>query len=256
MAGNKQMTRLLAHVVWRSGRACAVCDVARWKNIRPSASSLATLRGWPPCLYPLYLLSPPTRCNTSCGDNARNYRKGVLFKSIAALQGQGLLTSEGEHWLRQRRVVQPAFHRRQLATFAEVMGDEAHAVVREWRQAGQTGLPVNVAERMNRLTFNVVARAVLGVAPDTLEEYSRQLKAIALRLLQYMQDRAAHPWALPAWIPTPGIGSFAVRWRSTTPWCSRSSCRPSARSAERARACRRICSRCCWQRATTRQAQA
>ena len=107
-----------------------------------------------------------------------------------------MLTSEGERWLRQRRLVQPAFHRRQMATFAEVMVDEARAVVQEWRHAYQTGTPVNVAERMRRLTFNVVGRVLLGVVPDTLDEYSRQLKAIALRLLQHMNDRATHLWAL------------------------------------------------------------
>jgi cytochrome P450 len=158
--------------------------------------------------HPVYLLSHPDAAQYVLRDNADNYRKGVLFKPIAALQGQGLLTSEGEHWLRQRRLVQPAFHRRHMATFAEVMLDEARAVVREWHQAGQTGTPVNVAERMHRLTFNVVGRVVLGIAPDTLDAYSRQLKAIALQLLQHMNDRATKLWTLPGWIPTPRNRQF------------------------------------------------
>src|SRR5262249_61271473 len=118
--------------------------------------------------YPFYLLSHSDAAQHFLPDNAANYRKGVLFKPIAALQGEGLLTSEGEHWLRQRRLVQPAFHRRYLDTFAEVMADEARAVVREWRHAGQTRSLVNVAERMHQLTFNVVARVLLHVAPDSL----------------------------------------------------------------------------------------
>jgi len=89
-----------------------------------------------------------------------------------------------------------------------VMVDEARAVVREWQHAGQTGAPINVAERMHRLTFNVVGRVVLGVTPDTLDASRHQLKAIALRLLQYMHDRATQPWALPGWIPTPRNRQF------------------------------------------------
>src|SRR5262249_55602767 len=113
-----------------------------------------------------------------------------------------------ERWLRQRRLVQPAFHRRQIATFAEVMVDEAQAVVQEWRHAWQTGTLVNVAARMNRLTFNVVGRVLLGIAPDTLDEYGRQLKAIALQLLRHMNDRATHLWTLPGWLPTPRNRQF------------------------------------------------
>jgi cytochrome P450 len=208
MASNKQITRAPGPrgvALWQSLRRLRYNPLGEYQALRVQFGDVVRLSTLP---HAVYLLSHPDAVQYVLRDNARNYRKGVLFKPIEALQGQGLLTSEGEHWLRQRRLVQPAFHRRQLATFAEVMVDEARAVVQEWRQAGQTGTPVNVAERMNRLTFNVVGRVVLGVAPDTLEEYSRQLKAIALRLLQYMHDRATHPWALPAWIPTPRNRQF------------------------------------------------
>jgi cytochrome P450 len=191
--------------LWQSLRCLRRNPLGEYEALRTQFGDVVRLSILP---HPVYLLSHPDAVQYVLRDNAGNYRKGLLFKPIAALQGQGLLTSEGEHWLRQRRLVQPAFHRRQLATFAEVMVDEARAVVREWHHAWQTGTPVNVAERMNRLTFNVVGRVLLGVAPDMLDEYSRQLKAIALRLLQYMNGRATHLWALPAWIPTPRNRQF------------------------------------------------
>jgi cytochrome P450 len=191
--------------LWQSLRRLRRDPLGEYRALRTQFGDVVRLSILP---HPVYLLSHPGAVQYVLRDNAGNYRKGLLFKPIVALQGQGLLTSEGQHWLRQRRLVQPAFHRRQMATFAEVMVDEARAVVREWRHAEQTGTPINVAERMNRLTFNVVGRVLLGVAPDTLDEYSRQLKAIALRLLQHMNDRATHLWALPGWIPTPRNRQF------------------------------------------------
>src|SRR5262249_14903331 len=202
ITNNQQSTRAPGPrgvALWHSLRRLRRNPLEEYQALRRQFGDVVRLATLP---HPVYLLSHPDAVQYVLRDNAGNYRKGVLFKPIAALQGEGLLTSEGEHWLRQRRLVQPAFHRRHLATFAEVMVDEAQAVVQEWRQAGQTGSPVNVAERMQRLTFNVVGRVVLGIAPDTLDAYSRQLKAIALQLLQYMNDRATQPWALPAWLPT------------------------------------------------------
>ena len=208
MASNQQSTRAPGPrgvALWQSLRRLRGNPLEEYEALRVQFGDVVRLATLP---HALYLLSHPDAVQYVLRDNARNYRKGVLLQPIAALQGQGLLTSEGDHWLRQRRFMQPAFHRRQLATGAEVMVDEARAVVQEWRQAGQTGAPVNVAERMNQLTFNVVGRVVLGVAPNTLEEYGRQLKAIAPQLLQYMQDRATQPWAPPAWLPTPRNRQF------------------------------------------------
>ena len=157
-------------------------------------------------------------------ENARNYRKGLLFKPIAALQGQGLLTSEGDLWVRQRRLMQPAFYRRQLATFATVMVDEARAVVQEWRHPMRTGTPVDVAERMHRLTFNVVGRVLLGADPGALDAYQwhpagHRHAALAL------YECACHPAVgAPALGPhTAQLAVFDAPWPSTMPLCSRSS---------------------------------
>jgi cytochrome P450 len=186
--------------LWHSLRQMRRSALTEYERLRGQFGDVVRLPILP---HPVYLVSHPDAVQYVLHDNARNYRKGLLFKPIAALQGQGLLTSEGELWARQRRLVQPAFHRRQLATFAEVMVDEARAVVQEWRQPMQTGTPVNVAERMNRLTFNVVGRVLLGADPGALATYSGTLRAIALPLLQFINARATRLWAPPLWVPTP-----------------------------------------------------
>ena len=65
-------------------------------------------------------------------DNARNYHKSPLYDKLRVLLGNGLLTSEGDFWLRQRRIAQPAFHRQRIAALAGVMADAARDAAAHW----------------------------------------------------------------------------------------------------------------------------
>jgi cytochrome P450 len=141
-------------------------------------------------------------------DNAPNYRKGVFFQPIAALQGQGLLTSEGALWRRQRRLAQPAFRQHRLALFGTIMAEETQAVVRAWQQAARTGEPVNISAWMHRLTFRVVGRALLGLASEILDDLGKQLQAVGQQLFPYLAPPLMRTWLLPSWLPTPGRQRF------------------------------------------------
>jgi cytochrome P450 len=150
---------------------------------------------------PLYLLSHPDAVQHVLRDNVRNYRKGVLFEPIATLQGRGLLTSEGELWRQQRRLLQPAFTPRQVARYGAIMVEEAQGVVQGWRQAAKTGQPVEVGAWMHRLTFRVVGRTLLGLAPAALDHLARQLQPLARPLMQHF-SHGMQRWWLPSWLPT------------------------------------------------------
>ena len=76
--------------------------------------------------------------------------------------GNGLLTSEDDFWLRQRRIAQPAFHRQRIAALAGVMADAARDAAAHWETIASAGRPVDVDEEMMRLTRTVVLRALLG----------------------------------------------------------------------------------------------
>jgi cytochrome P450 len=106
-------------------RQSALTEYCRLREQFGDVVRLATLP------HPVYLVSHPEAVHYVLRENARNYRKGWLLKPIAALQGQGLLTSEGDLWARQRRL-QPAFHPQQLYVYA-VMVDRA-ARWSNWRQ--------------------------------------------------------------------------------------------------------------------------
>src|SRR5215467_2500601 len=66
-------------------------------------------------------------------NNARYFEKGRVMKANMRLFGEGLLTSEGDFWLRQRRLAQPAFHRERIAAYAATMVEHAERAMREWK---------------------------------------------------------------------------------------------------------------------------
>src|SRR6185369_1329002 len=68
-----------------------------------------------------YLITNPAYIRHVLQDNARNYHKSPLYQKLRMFLGNGLLTSEDEFWLRQRRIAQPAFNRQRVAELAAEM---------------------------------------------------------------------------------------------------------------------------------------
>ncbi len=93
----------------------------------------------------------------------RSFKKGPGFERAQIVLGNGLLTSEGDFHLRQRRMMQPAFHRRRVAAYADIMVDEAARVGDEWRE----GVARDVAADMTQLALRVVTRALFGADLDS-----------------------------------------------------------------------------------------
>jgi cytochrome P450 len=90
------------------------------------------------------------------------FKKGPGFERARVVLGNGLLTSEGDFHLRQRRMLQPAFHRKRVAGYAGIMVEEAARVGEEW----DTGDERDVAADMSGLALRVVSRALFGAELD------------------------------------------------------------------------------------------
>jgi cytochrome P450 len=86
----------------------------------------------------------------------RNFTKGRALQRTKRLLGEGLLTSEGATHLRQRRLMQPAFHRERIAAYADMMVAYADRMRGAWRD-GET---LDVAQEMNRLTLSIVGKTL------------------------------------------------------------------------------------------------
>jgi cytochrome P450 len=109
-----------------------------------------------------YLVTNPDDIRHVLQDNARNYHKSPLYEKLREPLGNGLLTSEDAHWLRQRRMAQPAFHRQRVEELASIMADTARETATRWEAIAGRGEPVDVAEEMMRLTQTIVLRTLLG----------------------------------------------------------------------------------------------
>jgi cytochrome P450 len=109
-----------------------------------------------------YLITNPADIRHVLQDNARNYHKSPLYQKLRMSIGNGLLTSEDDFWLRQRRIAQPAFHRQKISGLAGVMAQAARETADEWQSIAADGRAVDVSEEMMRFTRTVVLRALLG----------------------------------------------------------------------------------------------
>ena len=147
----------------------------------------------------IYLLSHPDDIQHVLRDKSKNYRKGWLNEPLLPLLGQGLLTSEGDFWLSQRRLIQPIFHRRMVESFASIMTKAAQEMVERWRRPAATGEAIDVAAEMSRLTLAIVGQALFGADTRDMARPLNQAFGVALA---HINNRSAHPYALPDWAPT------------------------------------------------------
>ncbi len=106
----------------------------------------------------LVLLGNPDDIRDVLVTNQKNFTKGQALDRAKILVGNGLLTSEGELHLRQRRLVSPAFHRARIAEYSRTMIDATREFREQWRN--QQSLDMNAA--MMRLTLSIVARTLFG----------------------------------------------------------------------------------------------
>jgi cytochrome P450 len=148
-----------------------------------------------------YLISNPSGIERILQTNQLNYPKAKLFiKPMSLMVGQGMLTSEGEFWRRQRRLAQPAFHRQRIAALGETMVDTTEEMLYEWDRAFANGIVFDVADEMMRLTLRIATLTLLSV--DSSNDASRIGPALRVAF-EHVNHRMSIPWAIPEFIPTP-----------------------------------------------------
>src|SRR4029077_8468692 len=89
---------------------------------------------------PVYLVVHPRDIETVLVTNAGNFTKSEDYRALARVLGQGLLTSEGEFWKRQRSLIQPAFHRQSIQAYAAVMTQATGRMLDSWKEKGERNI--------------------------------------------------------------------------------------------------------------------
>ena len=144
----------------------------------------------------VYQLSHPDLARQILVEQPEKFHKPKLIKrAFRPFAGEGLLTSDGALWKQQRKLIQPAFHHRQLAAYAGVMAAHARNMVDSF---GDREIR-DISAEMTKLTLGIVVKSLFGAdLPREAGEISRSMIAI----LDAANQRVNSILRIPSWIPT------------------------------------------------------
>lgn len=144
----------------------------------------------------VYLVSHPDLLEQVLVTANRQFIKHFALRLNPLVFGKGLLTSEGDFWLRQRRLMQPAFQRLRVATYAPIMVDLTEQMLRRW----QPGQACDIHNEMMQLTLAIAARTLFDAEAGSKADEVRE----ALKVLQdSFLVRFNRLLPTPTWVPTP-----------------------------------------------------
>ncbi len=144
----------------------------------------------------LVLLSDPAMIEQVLVTEQRHFVKHFVLRLLQPVLGDGLLNSEGEVWLRQRRLVQPAFQRSYIEAYAGIMVAQTERMLAEWQAGDQRDLH---AEMMH-LTLAIAAKALLD-ADVSGREFERVSRAMDVLMHDFVY-RFEGVVKFPLWMPT------------------------------------------------------
>lgn len=119
--------------------------------------------------------------------NQKNYTKSYIqTRDVAKYVGRGLLTAEGEHWQRQRKLIQPTFHKSQLALLMDTV---QHTILEELKKI-TTGKPIDVFPIFNDLAFQTVVKSIfnIDVSDKDINDLQHTTEATQTMLVQELRQ--------------------------------------------------------------------
>jgi cytochrome P450 len=143
-----------------------------------------------------YLTSRPEYLHEVLVTQASKFHKDNDYKNpkvgLARFLGNGILTSDGEFWKRQRKLVAPALHARRIASYADVIVDYSAQMLDRWH----SGVRMDISREMLGVTMKIIAEILFHL--DVSEDVQRVEDAVHV-----MQKFSSTRHLLPTWIPTP-----------------------------------------------------
>ena len=153
----------------------------------------------------LHLLVHPDHVKHVLVDNHRNYCRSVSIEVIKELLGEGLLTSDGDFWRKQRRIAQPAFHMQEIAAMAATMTQLTTQDLPSWLRGAHEPAEIDIAERLRVLTLRIAGITLFNVdLSDESAEFGRATNICLARIAA----RTRTMLRAPLFIPTPGNRRF------------------------------------------------
>lgn len=133
--------------------------------------------------------------------NDKDFAKfDIPIATVPLTLGEGLFTAKGELWARQRRMMQPAFHRQRIEAYSTIMVQRTQQMLDRWQPTPGNDQVIDLRHEMMELTLEIVCDALFG--SDTSQRVPILGKALHV-LVEDFAQRSANPLQLPPPIPTP-----------------------------------------------------
>ena len=149
----------------------------------------------------VFQVSHPDDVKRVLVDNARNYPKTGLMQRLSPVLGEGLLLSEGEFWMRQRRLAQPAFHRERMAQLATLLTELIAPALERWAGPAARGEPVDLSAEMMRLVLTLTGRVLFSA---DLSGVAGEVEGAVTTVLEELNHQVLAALPLPDFLPLPG----------------------------------------------------
>jgi len=143
--------------------------------------------------------------------NARNYTKGPQIAKLRRIAGNGMFFVDGDEWLRQRRMIVPAFQRAKIEAMVPHLVAGADALLARWERERASGEFFDVAPDLSKTALDIVCRAMFG---SDVREHADAFHRHATFAASYAQYLFDHVLPVPRWIPTARSRRIneALRW--------------------------------------------
>jgi cytochrome P450 len=152
-------------------------------------------------IYDGYLVNHPDYVQYVLQQNHQNYNKeNYDYQMLKPVLGEGLVTSSGDHWLRQRRLIQPAFHRERITQFSGTVTAATQDLLEAWDRIAACNQPIDVASEMSRLTLRIIGKVLFSV--DVCDKADTVGSAF-ITLNKDIARRLRTVFVPPLWVPTP-----------------------------------------------------
>ncbi len=147
---------------------------------------------------PYLLVTDPDYVKYILQDNYRNYIRGRSVETGRVLLGNGLPLIDGDFWLRERRLLQPAFHRERLQNLTTTAVNVIESFVQTWDEKAKSDQMIDMDEEMMRLTLTVIIKSMFSAdIDDKILELSHAFNVAS----KFMLWRSQQMWAPPLTIP-------------------------------------------------------
>src|ERR1700678_329209 len=128
--------------------------------------------------------------------NAENYQKSeIQVKRMGPFLGKGLLTTHGEAWRTQRRLIQKGFDRKQLEVLSSIMQDSLTESLRDFDRQARVG-PVDIYPHLMKITFSMVARSLFGarLKDENIDLVSHTICTVQEFIVRQTLQPYLNPW--------------------------------------------------------------